>query len=128
MAGKPDATYFYSSLLTLLRYVVVFVEAIAVIVTSSVWPILSFTHTNLVERNGTLTLIIIGEGIVGLAQSVSTIASGCTKVTREDIGIIIAGFLLLVKFMVNLPPGTLTNQLCSTSYGCSILIRLSMRC
>jgi hypothetical protein len=89
----------------LVRYVVVFVEAIAVIATSSVCPILSFKQTHLVERNGTLTLIIIGEGIVGLAQSVSIIATGCTKVTKEDIGIIVAAFLLLVKFMVNLPAG-----------------------
>jgi hypothetical protein len=122
LAGKSGTTEFYPSLLMLLRYVVVFVEAVAVIAAFSVWPILSFKQTNFGERNGTLTLIIIGEGVVGIAQSVSTIASGCTKITSEDIGIIVAAFLLLVKFMITLLPGTITNLLCSTSYGCSILI------
>jgi low temperature requirement protein LtrA len=88
----------------LIRYVVVLVEAIAVIAISSVWPILSYKQTNLVERSATLTMIIIGEGIVGLASSVSTIATGCTKVTSEDIGIIVAAFLLLVELMITLPP------------------------
>jgi low temperature requirement protein LtrA len=78
---------------------VVLVEAVTMISASSVSPILSFNQANLVERNGTLTLIIIGEGIVGLATSVSTIASGCTRITSEDIGIIVAAFLLLVNSM-----------------------------
>jgi low temperature requirement protein LtrA len=102
--GRPITIDLYSSLFMLIRYVVVLVEAIAVIAISSVWPILSYKQTNLVERSATLTMIIIGEGIVGLASSVSTIATGCTKVTSEDIGIIVAAFLLLVELMITLPP------------------------
>ena len=43
-------------------YVVVCVEALAVIAISCFWRVVSFKHTHLVERIGLLTLIIMGEG------------------------------------------------------------------
>jgi low temperature requirement protein LtrA len=49
-----------------------------------------------VERIGLLTLIIMGEGIIGLATSVSTILQNSTTVSKSAIGTIIGGVLLIV--------------------------------
>jgi low temperature requirement protein LtrA len=49
-------------------YVVVCVEALAVIAISCFWRVVSFKHTHLVERIGLLTLIIMGEGIIGMSK------------------------------------------------------------
>jgi low temperature requirement protein LtrA len=72
------------------------VEALAIIAISCVWRVVSFRHTHLVERIGLLTLIIMGEGIIGLATSVSTILQNSTTVSRSAIGTIIGGVLLIV--------------------------------
>ena len=79
------------------RYVVVIVEALAIIAISCVWRVVSFRHTHLVERIGLLTLIIMGEGIIGLATSVSTILQNSTTVSKSAIGTIIGGVLLIVS-------------------------------
>jgi low temperature requirement protein LtrA len=50
-----------------------------------------------VERIGLLTLIIMGEGIIGLGTSVSTILQNSTVVSRSAIGTIISGVLLIVS-------------------------------
>jgi low temperature requirement protein LtrA len=71
-------------------------EALAIIAISCVWRVVSFKHTHLVERIGLLTLIIMGEGIIGLATSVSTILQNSTTVSKSAIGTIIGGVLLIV--------------------------------
>ena len=71
-------------------------EALAIIAISCVWRVVSFKHTHLVERIGLLTLIIMGEGIIGLAESVSTILQNSTIVSKSAIGTIISGVLLIV--------------------------------
>lgn len=71
------------------------VEALAVITISCIWRVVSFKHTHLVERVGLLTLIIMGEGIIGLSKSVSTILQHSAAVTGSDIGVIVAGVLLI---------------------------------
>ena len=75
----------------------VIVEALAIIAISCVWRVVSFRHTHLVERIGLLTLIIMGEGIIGLATSVSTILQNSTTVSKSAIGTIIGGVLLIVS-------------------------------
>jgi len=87
--------------LTCGRYVVVIAEALAMIAISCVWRVVSFRHTHLVERIGLLTLIIMGEGIIGLATSVSTILQNTVVVSGSAIGTIIGGVLLIVS-MLNL--------------------------
>ena len=77
------------------RYVVVCVEAFSVIAISCVWRIVSFKHTHLVERIGLLTLIIMGEGIIGLSKSVATLLQHSKGVTGSDIGVIVAAVLLI---------------------------------
>jgi low temperature requirement protein LtrA len=79
------------------RYVVLVVEAIVVVIISSLWRVLSFKHTHLVERIGLLTLIILGEGILGLTKSVAKIVSKTGKVTGGDLGIIVAAVFLVVS-------------------------------
>ncbi len=76
-------------------YVMTVVEAIAIISVSCVWRVVSFKHTHLVERVGLLTLIIMGEGIIGLTKSVSTILQNSTSVSSETIGTTAAGVLLI---------------------------------
>ena len=64
----------------------VVVEALAIIAISCVRRVVSFKHTHLVERIGLLTLIIMGEGIMGLGTSVSTILQNSTVVSKSAIG------------------------------------------
>lgn len=82
--------------LTDLRYIVCFVEAIVVVIVSSTWRVLSFKRTHLVERIGLLTLIIMGEGIIGLTKSVAKILTKSGDVTSSDLGTIVAGGFLVV--------------------------------
>jgi low temperature requirement protein LtrA len=76
---------------------VVAAEAVAITTVSSMWRLLSFKNTRLVERNGLLTLIIIGEGIVGMTKSVATMVTVSVYFTSKDLGTIIAAVLLLVS-------------------------------
>jgi len=78
-------------------YVVACVEAAAVIAISCFWRVVSFKHTHLVERVGLLTLIIMGEGIIGMTKSVSQILQNSTSTSGSDIGIIAASVLLIVS-------------------------------
>lgn len=57
-------------------YVVVGIEAIAILAISGNVPFLSFRRTVLVERLGLLTLIILGEGIIGMCTSINNVGSG----------------------------------------------------
>ncbi|KAK3995164.1 bacterial low temperature requirement A protein-domain-containing protein [Cladorrhinum sp. PSN332] len=66
--GKPvdEGNAIYS-----VWWIVMAVESIAVIAISSVWRMLSFKKTHLVERMGLLTLIVIGEGAIGVTKTIS---------------------------------------------------------
>ncbi|KAL8776054.1 MAG: hypothetical protein Q9213_008399 [Squamulea squamosa] len=57
-------------------YIIIVVEALAVFLSSSQWKSVSFQHTNLSERGGLLTLIILGEGIIVLTKSMSYVVKG----------------------------------------------------
>ncbi|KAF2116937.1 bacterial low temperature requirement A protein-domain-containing protein [Lophiotrema nucula] len=52
-------------------YVVMIVEAASIIAISSIWRMLSFKKTHLMERMSLLTLIVIGEGAIGVTKTVS---------------------------------------------------------
>jgi low temperature requirement protein LtrA len=78
-------------------YIVVVCEAAAIIVISCVWRVVSFKRTHLVERIGLLTLIIMGEGIIGMTKSVSSILKFSASVTSGDIGVVAAAVLLIVR-------------------------------
>ena len=59
-------------------YIMVLVEVVAVVVSSSIWKVVSFKRTHLVERMGLLSLIILGEGIIVMLKAVNTVEKGST--------------------------------------------------
>ena len=57
----------------LVWYVVMVCEAISAIAISCFWRMLSFKKTHLMERMSLLTIIVIGEGAIGVTKTVSRI-------------------------------------------------------
>jgi low temperature requirement protein LtrA len=58
-------------LVYLVWYVVAAAESIAAITISCCWRMLSFKKTHLMERMSLLTIIVIGEGAIGVTKTVS---------------------------------------------------------
>lgn len=83
-------------------YVIAVLEALAVFISSSQWRGLSFKRTNLNERCGLLTLIILGEGIIVLTKSINYVTKGGNYSTAV-IGQIISAVCIIVS-----PKGTST--------------------
>ncbi|KAF1940514.1 hypothetical protein EJ02DRAFT_504067 [Clathrospora elynae] len=75
--------------------VIAIVEGIMIFLIAMVWRILSFKYTHLVERLQLLTLIIIGEGIIGMVKNVACITKGQTNNNTSEIGTVIAAVILL---------------------------------
>lgn len=78
-------------------YIVIAVETLSVITIASIWRILSFKHTHLVERVGLLTLIVLGEGIIGIVKSTSYAVQGTSIPLLQETGIITAAVLIIVS-------------------------------
>lgn len=76
-------------------YGVICFEACAIIAIAIFWRILSFKHTHLVERVGLLSLIIMGEGIIGLVKSTSYTIQG-TSISIWQESLIVAAAILLI--------------------------------
>ena len=64
------------------------------------WRIVSFKYTHIVERLQLLTLIIIGEGIIGMIKSVACITKGQAKNNSTELGSVVAAVVLLVSLSV----------------------------
>lgn len=85
-------------------YVVAILETIICTAVSIVWRKISFKGTHLVQRMGLLTLIILGEGIMGLAETCQKLVKaqlvGFTGTTISDIScaIMILYFLYMMYF------------------------------
>lgn len=75
-------------------YVVSAVESILVLAISCVWRVVSFKNTRFVDRLGSVTLIMLGEGILGLVISVSKIIQNSAHVSGSA-GVTAAGIALL---------------------------------
>lgn len=56
-------------------YLIVALEALAISIISGTVPFLSFKATVIVERLGLLTLIVIGEGIIGMCEAINKVGS-----------------------------------------------------
>ena len=89
-------------------YVVMVIEAAAVVTISSVWRMLSFKKTHLMERMSLLTLIVIGEGAIGVTKTVSRLmgkygldVEGCFLIMCI-IGVLV---LLWALYFDNFPHG-----------------------
>lgn len=81
-------------------YGIIAAEAVAIIVISSIWRILSFKHTHIVERVGLLTLIVMGEGIIGLVKSTSYAIQGTEVTVWQETGIVAAAVLVIYLIYV----------------------------
>ncbi|KAI4948525.1 hypothetical protein J4E91_005949 [Alternaria rosae] len=55
-----------------------------------------FEYTHLAERLQLLTLIIIGEGVIGMVKSVACITKGQTSNNISETGTVVAAIPLLV--------------------------------
>ncbi|KAI9719594.1 MAG: hypothetical protein M1812_003365 [Candelaria pacifica] len=75
-------------------YVVAVLEAFVVFITCSQWRAISFKHTNLNERCGLLTLIILGEGIIVLTKATTNVVKG-ENFSAAIIGQIISAVLII---------------------------------
>jgi hypothetical protein len=76
-------------------------EAAVLLVISSFEPFkdsMAFKDTNIVERMGALSLIIMGEGIIGMTESVSFMLKASSKISSSTIGLVIA--VVLVTYVV----------------------------
>ncbi|KAF2762113.1 hypothetical protein EJ05DRAFT_496983 [Pseudovirgaria hyperparasitica] len=77
-------------------YATMVIEIICVLGVSAKWRDISFKHTHLVERMGLLTLIVIGEGILGIGKTISIILR--TTQVSEYYGLTLV--ILLIIFMM----------------------------
>lgn len=57
--------------------------------------VISFKHAHLTERLSLLTLIVTGEGIIGLSKSLSCITKANKSTSANDIGAVVTAVLLL---------------------------------
>lgn len=90
--GKPvdESNGIYS-----VWWIVMAIEAVAVIAISSIWRMLSFKKTHLVERMGLLTLIVIGEGAIGVTKTISRMM-GKHGLASEGSAMVLCIVLILV--------------------------------
>lgn len=77
-------------------YIAAVFESLVLLSISSFWRFLSFKGTPLVERLGLLTLIILGEGVIGMTKAINKIAQGFGW-TSSSIGQIISVILILAS-------------------------------
>ncbi|KAJ4364694.1 hypothetical protein N0V83_009291 [Neocucurbitaria cava] len=76
-------------------FIISIVEGLSIFLIAMVWRILSFKYTHLVERLQLLTLIIIGEGIIGMVKSIACITKGQADNNAKEIGTVASAIVLL---------------------------------
>ncbi|KAH8586366.1 bacterial low temperature requirement A protein-domain-containing protein [Bisporella sp. PMI_857] len=76
-------------------YIILAIEFGIVIGLSSIWRQLSFRSTHLMERMGLLTLIVIGEGAIGVTKTVGKLM-GKSGVTFEGCTLVICIILIMM--------------------------------
>jgi len=91
-AFKTDDTS--KRLVYLVWYIMMALEAIGVIAISSFWRMLSFKKTHLMERMSLLTIIVIGEGAIGVTKTVGKIMK--SGLTVEGCFLIMCIIVILV--------------------------------
>lgn len=77
-------------------YIVSVLEAVAVVTISCCWRMLSFKKTHLMERMSLLTLIVIGEGAIGVTKTVSRMM-GKSGLDFEGCALIMCIIVVLVS-------------------------------
>ncbi|EXJ77847.1 hypothetical protein A1O3_09006 [Capronia epimyces CBS 606.96] len=76
-------------------YAISATEATSIVLISCRWRIFSFKRTHLLERLGLLTLIIMGEGILGMSRTTYQLFQTVNKPTAENFGELISAVLLV---------------------------------
>ncbi|KAH6637217.1 bacterial low temperature requirement A protein-domain-containing protein [Chaetomium tenue] len=76
-------------------WIIMSLETVGTIAISSCWRMLSFKKTHLVERMGLLTLIVIGEGAIGVTKTISRMM-GKGGLDPEGSGLVLCIVLILV--------------------------------
>lgn len=89
-----DENVLLTSKLTDDRYATSAVETVLLLLISC-WPTMGFEKTNIVDRMGALTLIIAGEGIIGLTKSVANIMKASSETSGSTVGIVITAVLMI---------------------------------
>jgi low temperature requirement protein LtrA len=74
-------------------YVVMGIEAAVVLFVSGQTSFLNFRRTNIIERLGLLTLIILGEGVMGLGEVVTKINDTDGVFASDVIGLLISAVM-----------------------------------
>ena len=87
-------------LLYMAWYAVMIAEGIIVITISCFWRMLSFKKTHLMERMSLLTIIVIGEGAIGVTKTVGRIM-GKGGLTVEGCFTIMCIIVILVSLPFN---------------------------
>ncbi|KAL3456011.1 bacterial low temperature requirement A protein-domain-containing protein [Aspergillus heterothallicus] len=76
-------------------YCLAVAEVISNVAVAALWPAVSLWKTHLVERMTCLTLIILGEGIIGLTGTIGKIQKLDGRFTPADIGTLISALLII---------------------------------
>jgi low temperature requirement protein LtrA len=106
-------------LVYLVWYVVATVEAISVLTISCFWRMLSFKKTHLMERMSLLTIIVIGEGAIGVTKTVSRLM-GKHGLNVEGCFLIMCIIIILVSFLLTLSRYSRANLVAlRSSFGLS---------
>ncbi|KAF4625473.1 hypothetical protein G7Y89_g12696 [Cudoniella acicularis] len=87
----------HSSQVFIVWYITAILETATNIGISATWEVLSFKGSHLVQRMSLLTLIILGEGVIGICKSISTIVENESSWTTPLIGTVIAAVTFLVR-------------------------------
>lgn len=86
-------------------YIILTVEFGIVIALSTIWRQLSFKKTHLVDRMRLLTMIIIGEGAIGVTKTVAKVMQKSGGLTIEGCSMVVCIVLILVS--LGAPPSPL---------------------
>lgn len=94
--GRPvdEANGIYS-----IWWIGLLLETVAVIAIASCWRMLSFKKTHLAERMGLLTLIVIGEGAIGVTKTISRMMAK-NGLDPEGSALVLCIVLILVSLPV----------------------------
>ncbi|KAI9640181.1 hypothetical protein NHQ30_011418 [Ciborinia camelliae] len=92
-------------------YITAILETAVNITISSKWKVLSFRGSHLVQRMTLLTLIILGEGIMGVSKSIADIAEQEESWTIPLILTVISAVGIIVVEVINQVSAQYTTQL-----------------
>jgi len=105
--------YETSPLLYIGWYIVFVFEAVSSIIIAARWQVLSFQGTHLIERMSCLSLIILGEGVIGVCKSIVKIEKYDNTFSAAAIGGITCSVLIIylvyILYFDNLHEGKSTS-------------------